>query len=48
MSSLGDPDIRPDDIVEQVKQKGAFDRMRKYLLADFQEHVCMTGCHYCQ
>ncbi|RKP10318.1 hypothetical protein THASP1DRAFT_21967 [Thamnocephalis sphaerospora] len=38
MSNLIGAAIRPEDLVEQVKQRGAFDRMRKQLLADFQEH----------
>ncbi|KAI9599034.1 hypothetical protein BDF19DRAFT_410419 [Syncephalis fuscata] len=36
--SAQDIEITPDDLVQQVKQQGAFDRMRKRLLTEFQEH----------
>jgi hypothetical protein len=37
--STHDLELTPDDLVQQVKLQGAFDRMRKRLLTEFQDHV---------
>ncbi|KAI8054367.1 hypothetical protein BDF22DRAFT_678744 [Syncephalis plumigaleata] len=36
--STHDLELTPDDLVQQVKLQGAFDRMRKRLLTEFQDH----------